>query len=418
MELRSRPVVLAAALLLLVTACVPKPETPVQTTTTAISRAPNQSAVAPSQLPQLATDAPGAGLEGKTTKVVKVGLLLPLTGRSAELGRAMQDAATISLFDKYARLPLNQQGVRVQLLPKDTGDSPEMARKAMQSALADGAELIIGPIFSDATEASAPLASAKHIGVLSFSNNHQRTLAPNTYLLGFSPRQQAMRVVDFAFKHEKRRIAVLVPKSALGDEVLAAARASAKAAGIALVAEGQYSPQGMGLDAALAKMVPTSGEAPRFDALLLAEGGPTLETILRALSARGINGTNVQLLGTGIWDDIPLLQRVNLDGAWFASSAPANTAQFEGRFRVNYKYTPPRIASLAYDAVALAVTLATSGRPYTADNLTNPAGFVGPANGIFRMQDDGMVERGLAVIQVNGSSLQMISPAPTGFIAN
>jgi uncharacterized lipoprotein YajG len=32
-------------------------------------------------------------------KVVRVGLLLPLTGRSAELGRALQDAAAVSLFD-------------------------------------------------------------------------------------------------------------------------------------------------------------------------------------------------------------------------------------------------------------------------------------------------------------------------------
>ena len=143
--------------------------------------------------------------------------------------------------------------------------------------------------------------------------------------------------------------------------------------------------------------------------------GAPLETILRALSARGVTQPAVQFLGTGIWDDVALLRQVNLDGAWLASSSPYNTTQFEARFKTTYKYTPPRVASLAYDAVALAVTLAASGRDYSAESLTNPAGFVGPANGIFRLNPDGTVERGLAVIRVEGTTLKMITPAPTGF---
>ena len=71
-------------------------------------------------------------------KRVKVALLLPLTGRHGEMGRALQDAASVALFDKYAQLSRKQQEVQVELLPKDTGDSPELARKAAEEAIAAG----------------------------------------------------------------------------------------------------------------------------------------------------------------------------------------------------------------------------------------------------------------------------------------
>ncbi|MFZ4541716.1 MAG: penicillin-binding protein activator [Rickettsiales bacterium] len=346
-------------------------------------------------------------------KVVKVALLLPLTGRNADLGRALQDAATVSLFDKYARLSLSSQTVRVELLPKDTGDTPEQATQAMADAVASGAEFVIGPLFADATAAAAPIARAKNINVLSFSNTRTQA-SPGTYMFGFSPTEQTERVVSYAIQNGKSRIAVLAPNSALGDMVLAAARETAEKNGQKLFVEAKYTVQGAGIDTALNSMV-TAGKQPQFDAILIPEGGASLDTIMRGLSSRGVKPGNMKFLGTGLWDDADLLRRVNLDSAWFASSSPILTSQFENRFRTTYNYAPPRIASLAYDAVALAVTLATSGRPYDAVNLTTPSGFSGPANGIFRLRANGMVQRGLAVMEVHGGERKIISRPPNGF---
>jgi ABC-type branched-subunit amino acid transport system substrate-binding protein len=346
-------------------------------------------------------------------KVVRVGLLLPLTGRSSDLGRALQDAATVSLFDKYARLSVNQQTVRVELLPKDTGDTPEQAAAAAQAAIRDGAQFIIGPLFADATAAVAPIARAANIQVLSFSNTRTQA-GVNTYMFGFSPQEQTERIVSFAITNNRKRIAVLAPSTPLGDTVVTAAREAALKMDVKLITEARYLVQGSGMDTALNTLVP-KGQELTFDTLLLPEGGAALDTIMRGLSARGVKPSTVQFIGTGIWDDITLLRRVNLDGAWFASSPPEQTTQFELRFRSTYNYTPPRIASLAYDAVALTVTLATSGRPFDAVTLTNTSGFAGPANGIFRLRGNGIVQRGLAVMKVEGASPRMIAPPPKGF---
>jgi branched-chain amino acid transport system substrate-binding protein len=346
-------------------------------------------------------------------KVVKIGLLVPLSGRNAELGKALRDAAAVSLFDKYARLSVRAQTVRVELIPKDTGDTTEQATTAMQQALEEGAQFIIGPLFADAAAASAPLARAKNINVLSFSNTRTQA-SPGTYMFGFSPAEQTERIISYALANGKTKIAVLVPNSPLGETVLTAARGVALKSGIKLAAESKYMLQGTGMDTALSTLV-QPGKTPTFDAILIPEGGTALDTILRGLNARGVKPSTVQFLGTGLWDDADLLRRVNLDTAWFASSSPTLTSQFETRFRTTYDYAPPRIASLAYDAVALAVTLATSNRPFDAVTLTSAAGFSGPANGIFRLRADGTTQRGLAVMQVQGGGLKIISPAPNGF---
>ena len=387
--------------------------------------APRTLAQYPVSNAHLPPDLPGSGMIESTPltpsgadsfasgNTVRIGLLLPLTGRSAELGRALQDAATLSLSDKYGTLSTRQATVKVELLPKDTGDTPEQAAQAMKEALAEGAEFIIGPLFADATEAAAPIARAQNISVLSLSNSAARG-GEGVYMYGFSPQEQTARIVGYAMGSGKARIAALIPDSPLGSMVLDAARKTLLAKGATLVREVRYSPQGVGLDVAMNTLV-QPGVPLDFDALLLPEGGPALATILRSLSARGVSSRNVQMLGTGIWDDASLVRKVPLEDAWLASSPPSATALFENRFRSTYQYVPPRIASLAYDAVALAVTLGTSGRPFDATTLTSDAGFSGPANGVFRMRPNGQTERGLAVLQVQAGAFKVVSPAPTGF---
>ncbi|MBN8544114.1 MAG: penicillin-binding protein activator [Alphaproteobacteria bacterium] len=406
-----RSIVVSVLTLVLLSACQPADQmthqaVPAGTINTANLRPPVAQTIGarPSAAPVQQT------LSGAS---VKVALLLPITGRHADLGRAMQDAAVLSQFDKYATLSPEANKRRVELVTYDTGDTPEQARDAANEAVDDGVVLIIGPVFADATQAVAPVAEAAGLSVISFSNN--LTVArPNIYLFGFSPEQQTKRVVDFATTQGRNQLAALVPNSAYGQAVLATARSTITKNGGGVVAEALYSPQGVGVEASLASILP-QGKPAAFDSMLLPEGGTPLATILRGLRNRGVQGESVKLLGTGLWDDPTLLSRVNLEGAWFATSPPQFTHAFETRFQSTYKYQAPRVASLSYDAVALAITIVTSGRSFTPPVLTGRSGFHGPANGIFRFRKDGTSERGLAVLQVRGGSFEVISPSPASF---
>ena len=48
--------------------------------------------------------------------------------------------------------------------------------------------------------------------------------------------------------------------------------------------------------------------------------------------------------------------------------------------------------------------------------LTNPSGFAG-VDGIFRLRPDGLVERGLAVLEMHRGGNVVIDPAPESFQA-
>ena len=49
--------------------------------------------------------------------------------------------------------------------------------------------------------------------------------------------------------------------------------------------------------------------------------------------------------------------------------------------------------------------------------MTNPRGFAG-IDGIFRFRNDGLAERGLAVLEIQSGKARVIDPAPTAFISS
>ncbi|MEJ0072163.1 MAG: hypothetical protein WDO24_29480 [Pseudomonadota bacterium] len=87
----------------------------------------------------------------------------------------------------------------------------------------------------------------------------------------------------------------------------------------------------------------------------------------------------------------------------------ANTVEAYGR-------SAPRITTLAYDATGLAAGAGAvnTGPDFSAGTLSSPSGFAG-VDGIFRFAPDCVVERGLAVLQLDRRAIQVISPAPTSF---
>ena len=93
---------------------------------------------------------------------IRVGLLLPLTGPAAGLAQDMLDAAQMALFDVGAN--------DLILLPRDTAGTPEGARQAAEQVIAEGAAVILGPLFNQAVSAVNPIAAAADVRVLAFSN--------------------------------------------------------------------------------------------------------------------------------------------------------------------------------------------------------------------------------------------------------
>jgi ABC-type branched-subunit amino acid transport system substrate-binding protein len=286
-----------------------------------------------------------------------------------------------------------------------------MAAAAANDAIDKGAELILGPLLANDVRAIGPVARQRSVPVVAFSTD--RTVAGDgVFLLSFLPQQEVSRVVSYAATQGRTKFAALVPSTPYGQRAEEAFRDSVMQTGREVVTVQSYQPTPQALEPAvkaIAKM--------NFDAIFLPEGGTMLRSLGPILTVNGVDPRKVQLLGTGLWDDPAVARDPSLSGGWYAVPPQDQRRNFITRYQQLYGSKPPRIASLGYDAVALAATLANGapGRRYTRTTIGDPNGFAG-IDGIFRFRADGMTERGLAVMEVTApGQLSVVSPAATTF---
>ena len=360
-------------------------------------QSPYAGGPAPATAPHPPPPAPGP-------QAIKVAVLLPLSGANADLGKAMLEAAQLALFTMGSD--------NLTLVPRDTTGTVQGAADAAKAVIADGAKLIIGPLVADEVEAVKPIAAAANVNVIAFATKTE-VAGGNVFLIGFLPRQEVAREVSFARERGVKRFAALAPNTAYGHLMADSLKDVVASAGGTVTRVEFFSGDPSG---AIKKLAPANGAAPNFDGLLLPEGGSQLKQIAQQLKAAGVDPAQVHFLGSGLWDDPDIESEPTLAGGWFAASPPETRQFFLSRYQSAYGHQPPRLASLAFDAAALAAVLAKSPDPdpFSQSAILNPNGFTG-VDGLFRFTQQGLVQRGLAVLEVQPGNDVVVSPAPKNF---
>lgn len=356
-----------------------------------------------STLPSGPAVAPGA--------TARVALLVPLSGRNADaaaLGAALQNAARMALSEVG--------GARIDLRVYDTAGEPGTTASVTTQALADGASLILGPLFSGNASAAGAIASRAGVSVISFSTDG--TVAGNgVFVSGYSPEAEASRVIGYARSRGIGSFGVLYPQTPYGRAALDATRDAAGPG--AVVAELGYARSFEGIQAASGDFAPLFN-ASRPGGMLMPESGQGLRTLGAFLDYYGISPGTTQFLGLGQWNSQDTLLEPSLQGGWFPGPDPDKVDAFATRYRATYGTTPSVLASLAYDGVLIAVqALDEAGRtgsqtPFSVEALTRPGGFRG-AFGPVRLRADGIVDRGMAILEVGPGGFRVIDPAPGAF---
>lgn len=376
--------------------------------------------------------------------VARAALLLPLSGRHAAIGQALLNAAQLALFDVADD--------RFALVVRDTEGTPEGASLAIRSALEERVNVVLGPLFAASAFAVAADTRAVGLNMLTFSND-RAVAGDGVFIAGMPPGEQVERIVDYATRQGLMRFAILAPETTYGFTVTQAFRQALYERGAELVRTVTYDPASSDITPEIRvlaqydqrhqalveereKLEALEDEAsklaldrlekldtlgkPDFDAVLLPIGGRSLLSIAPSLAFFDVDPAEVKFLGTALWNDPSLGTEPALQGGWFAAPSPALWEGFQRRYRNTYGATPPRIATLAYDMTALAAVLAraTSGPGQAPDfsvaRLTDPSGFSG-IDGLFRFSEPGTVERGLAILEMNGTVLREIEAAPQSF---
>jgi ABC-type branched-subunit amino acid transport system substrate-binding protein len=337
---------------------------------------------------------------------IKVGLLLPLSGagNAGIAAQSMRNAAELALVEF--------QNPSIQLLVKDDGSSPQGAQAAAQQAIEEGAEIILGPLFGVAVPGAAAPARGRNISLIAFSTD-STVAGRGVYLLSFLPESDVERIVAYAASIGKRSMAVMLPENAYGNVIEGSFKQAAARRGIRIIAFERYGPDRAQMQGASRNVAQA---LPQADSLFLADDGDTLAALTDSLSGVGANLRNVQLFGTGLWDNPRVFSNPALANGLYAAPDPAGYRAFAGRYRAKFNQEPVRTATLAYDAVALVAALAKTQGPqrFSQEVLQNPSGFAG-IDGLFRFKGDGTNERGLAIMRVGQGGAQVAAAAPRSF---
>lgn len=404
-----------------------------------------------------------AHMRGQTS-IARIALLLPFSSPTPAVrteATNLMRAAELALFERA--------GDHVLLMPKDTGGTPEGARTAAESALADGADLILGPLLSASVAAVGEAVQGRSVPVVAFSTDPS-VAGGGIYLLSFPPGEEVRRIVEFTANRGATRYAFIGPANEYGYTVAQAYRASVEALTEelpeeervtlieepeengdgeipedaepveitvvrenGLVAEEFYSGGVQAMNEAAARLARLGVEAlsperasrmsgrdwepsdrPPFQVVILPEGGDRLRTLAPVLIYQDIDPLLIKFVGTGLWHDREAAREPALSNGWFAGPDPQARSRFEAAFEAVHSAQPTRLAGLGYDAASLAALMAAEGAEFTRRALEDPDGFLG-VDGLFRFREDGTIERGLAVYAVRNDGFFVLEPAPARF---
>jgi len=366
-----------------------------------------------------------AHLEGR--ELVRVGVLLPFSGSAS----ALRSEAGHLL--RAAELALFERGVEnVVLLPKDTEGTARGAEAAAEAAIADGADMIIGPLLAAEVRAVSVHARRANVPVISFSTDTS-VAGDGVYLLSFPPEEEVRRVVSYTSALGASRYAIIAPATPYGQLVSEAYRRAAAENGGSVTAEEIYSGgvDSMGQAARrlaragigrlnVAQALTMTGEnwqpseGGAFQVVMLPASGDDLRMLAPSLLFADIDPLLVKFVGTGLWRNPESVREPSLSNGWFAGPDAELRARFEASYEAAYGDRPSRLAGLGYDAASLAVLMAANAGGVDRRILEDTNGFLG-VDGLFRLRSDGTVERGLALYTIRNGQFEVLDPAPSRF---
>ncbi|WP_298859735.1 penicillin-binding protein activator [uncultured Sulfitobacter sp.] len=352
----------------------------------------------------------GGGPKIDPNEPIAVALLVPRGGTASDdlLAKNLENAARLAIRDL--------EGVKINLRVYGTAGKASNAATAASQAVAEGAKIILGPVYGEAANAAGVAVAESGVNVLSFSNN--TTIAGgNVFVLGPTFDTTANRLVRYAKRTGKDKIVVLHANNIGGQLGRNAIQRAIAANGATMSGDIEYALSQEAVRAAIPRVKAAIDSTGANALFMTANSSTALPLLGDLLPASGIKNNTTQFVGLSRWD-IPAqtLAIPGIQGGWFALPDPGASAAFAARYNATYGERPLDIAGLAFDGIAAIGSLVKSkkGNALTASALTQGAGFRG-ANGIFRLLKDGTNERGLAVATVRNNQVVLLEAAPKAF---
>ena len=353
----------------------------------------------------------------KRPGVTRIALLIPVTGENAELGAELRSGAELALFS--IRNPA------LELLVFDTHEAG--ADMAARRAAAAEADLVVGPLFSDAVVAARAVLAPADIPMLALSNN-VRIANSGSWLLGYVPEQQIDLLLAHALTTGRGKVGIIAEEGAFGQRL--AAHAVKRLAQFGLRPE-----MSMTLGAAVLsdedslkasvrnftgyvppaddEETPAFADLPpaRFDSLLFAGSADFALRTAPVLAYYDADPERILYLGTTQWNQQRILNEPSLQGGVYTFRPTGRDDSFNSLWSSAWRSRPGALARLSFDAMAMASVLAGQQRGLWRASLESGSGFSG-FSGAYRLLPGGGNQRAFELRRIEGGVSRLLQPAP------
>jgi ABC-type branched-subunit amino acid transport system substrate-binding protein len=334
----------------------------------------------------------------------RIALLVPLTGRNADVGQSLSNATTMALLDT------NASNLRIT-----TYDTSSGAREAADKAIADGNRLILGPLLAENVTAVVGRARGAGVPVVSFSNDAQAAQS-GAFVMGQIPEQSIARSVSYARRQGATNFASLAPNGDYGDRSISALNNALRDFGGSLVTSERYARGNTAIISAARRLRARGG----YDTVLIADGASlsTQGAVALTEGSGDVAEASTRIVGTELWSGESSLTRPSaMRGAIFSAVSDARFKRFSDTYEERFGSKPYRVSTLGYDAVLLTLRVARDwriGSRFPIAQLRDTGGFLG-LDGPFRFGRDGVVERSMEVRQITNGQIRIVDQAPARF---
>ncbi len=231
----------------------------------------------------------------------QLAVLLPLSGNSAGAGVAVRDGFLSQYYAENRRRP------RVQFY--DTFGSAEGAKNAAVKAMAEGAQMIVGPLTRDEVNAVSNQAEV-NVPVL-FLNRGQNAPAPGNLSFALSPDEEGWISADRFANRNQMSVIIFTQRDDTAQRTVAAFKDQYKIRGGQIIAEHLVEGEALDLPAKITAL--HAGNNANASAIYIALKAPQARALMTQIKTSSLAGAPV-LAASLILNGASASQDIVLDG--------------------------------------------------------------------------------------------------------
>ena len=355
---------------------------------------------------------------------IKIGVLAPLSGENAALGKQIISSIRMALID------INDD--KIEIYPKDTRSDPNIALRSALELEKLGVTLVIGPVFY---ENLLHLQEVESITFLSLTNK-TLGLPKNVISSGINSTSQLNTIKKFLKLNDIKKTIFLIPNLKYDLEI----KKGIKDSKFKSLKKYDYDIEPTKLTKQIEKItnyevrkqnlldeilrVENSDDPNKekkienlkkrytignlkFDSIIIADFDESLKSVITSLLYTDVSPKEKYIITLNQWFDESLLKEANTQPIYYPSINKKNYDAFNSKFSKKFNFKPNHLSLLSYDLIGLIYYLSLTNNTLEISKSFKIKNTFKGKMGIFEIKDN-RINHQLNFYQINGGDLKEI----------